>query len=497
MSANTSIHDFLAQHSKKEAVSFHMPGHKGSLLYKRFGFDDFLGNIMNYDITEIPGADNLFQTEGAIKSVQDRYAALYGCKKSYLLVNGSSGGNIAAILASVGQGKQLIMARNCHKSVFNALTLGGIKPVYVYPETIGEYGISGAIEPAAVEKLIAENPDAEAVFITSPNYYGICSDIKSIAQIAHHSGKILIVDEAHGAHLQFSKALPASALESGADLVINSTHKTLASLTQSAVLHCNSEIVDHYLLEDKLQCVQSTSPSYILMASLDINAKILERHRNVLMEEWVHNLDLFYRRISKIPGLKTMGQMEGLDWTKINFSLGALGISGAQLDHILMEEYNIFIELFTGDWVMAMSGIGNKSEDYDRLASALEAIAGKDHLYESNSSPNDSHASSIDYDSANERNDKKKGSGVRLTPPKQALMFDIPTQKKRVKLADSEGMICASSIIPYPPGIPLICPGERIEAEAIAYIQTMRELGEKVIGVNELGEVIVGSNPTE
>jgi lysine decarboxylase len=217
------------------------------------------------------------------------------------------------------------------------------------------------------------------------------------------------------------------------------------------------------------------------MASLDINAKILEGHRNELMEEWVHNLNTFYARISKIPGLQTMGQMEGLDWTKINFSLGELGISGAQLDHILMEDYNIFIELFTGDWVMAMSGIGNRHEDYNCLASALEEIAAKGSLYENNSSPNGRHAA----------------SASRLTPPKPALMFEIPYQKKSVKLAESEGMICASSIIPYPPGIPLICPGERIEADAIGYIQAMRDLGEKVIGVNELGEVIVGSNSSE
>lgn len=499
MSVTTSIHDFLVLHKTKDAISFHMPGHKGSHLYRRFGFEDFLNDIMDYDITEIAGADNLFQTEGVIKSVQDRYAALYGCKKSYLLINGSSGGNLAAILASVRKGKQLIMARNCHKSVFNALALGEIKPVYLYPDTIGAFGISGAVSPAAVEQSIAENPDAEAVFITSPNYYGICSDIKSIAQIAHRSGKILIVDEAHGAHLQFSDMLPDSALQSGADLVINSTHKTLASLTQSAVLHCNSSLVDPYLLEDKLQCIQSTSPSYILMASLDINAKILEAHRSELMEEWIRNLDSFYSRISKIRGLKTMGQMKGLDWTKINISLGELGISGAQLDKILMEEYNIFIELFTGNWVMAMSGIGNKPEDYDRLASALEVIASKADFYVSKADFYDSMAAADRSKAGSCNNSRVKEDADSevpvLTPPKQAKMFEVPTQKKRIKLTDCEGMICASSIIPYPPGIPLICPGERIEADAIAYIQGMRALGEKVIGVNELGEVVVGDPP--
>lgn len=473
MSVTTSIHGFIADYLEKDAVSFHMPGHKGSHLYRRFGYHEFLDRVMDYDITEIAGADNLFQTEGIIKAVQDHYAKLYSCRKSYLLINGTSGGNIAAILASVNRGKQLIMARNCHKSVFNALTLGGIRPVYAYPEMIEEYGISGAVPPGEIERRIRENPDAEAVMITSPNYYGVCSDIKAIAEIAHRYGKVLIVDEAHGAHLHFSDALPPSAIQSGADLVINSTHKTLASFTQSATLHYNTELVDQYILEDKLQCIQSTSPSYILMTSLDISAQILEKHGHQLMEEWVRNLEAFYDRVSRIPGVQTMGKMEGLDWTKINLSMGELGIPGVQLDQILLHDYSIYIELFTGDWIMALTGIGNTKNDYERFANALEDISNKART--SGLAPH-----------------KTERKAAALVPPKQAVMFDIPAAKKRVKLEDSEGMICGSSIIPYPPGIPLICPGERIEADAIAYIQAMRELGEKVIGVNEYGEVIAG-----
>ncbi len=474
MSVTTSIHDFIAGYLEKDAVSFHMPGHKGSHLYRRFGYHEFLDRVMDFDITEISGADNLFQTEGIIKSVQDHYASLYGSKKSYLLVNGSSGGNIAAILASVKKGKRLIMARNCHKSVFNALTLGDIRPAYAYPEMIEEFGISGAVSPSEIEHLIVENPDAEAVMITSPNYYGVCSDIRTIAEIAHRHGIVLIVDEAHGAHLHFSDNLPPSAIQSGADLVINSTHKTLASFTQSAALHYNTDLVDQYILEDKLQCIQSTSPSYLLMTSMDICADILEKHRQELMEEWIRNLSAFYERISNIPGVKTMGKMKGLDWTKINLSLGELGITGARLDKILLEEYSVYIELFTGDWIMAMTGIGNTRNDYERFANALEDISRK------------VRESGLEIHKTEHRANT-------LTPPKQAVMFDIPTAKKRIKLTDSEGRICASSIIPYPPGIPLLCPGERIEADAIAYVQAMREMGEKVIGVNEFGEVIVGS----
>ena len=473
MSIATSIYEFITDHLERDTVSFHMPGHKGSHLYRRFGYHEFLERMMDYDITEIAGADNLFQTEGIIKGVQDHYAKLYDCKKSYLLINGSSGGNIAAILASVNKGKQLIMARNCHKSVFNALTLGGIRPVYAYPEMIEEYGISGAISPSEIEHLILENPAAEAVMITSPNYYGVCSDIKTIAGISHKYGKVLIVDEAHGAHLHFSDMLPPSAIQSGADLVINSTHKTLASFTQSAALLYNTHLVDQYLLEDKLQCIQSTSPSYVLMTSMDISADLMENHGHLLMNEWTQNLTDFYERISRIPGVQTMGKMDGLDFTKINLSMGELGITGSQLDKILLEDYNIYIELFTGDWIMAMTGIGNTKNDYDRFANALEDISRK------------RRASGLEIHRTEHKSDS-------LTPPIQAEMFEIPAMKKRVKLTDSKGLICGSSIIPYPPGIPLICPGERIEADAIAYVQAMREMGEKVIGVNEFGEVIVG-----
>lgn len=377
MSTSTSIYDFITDYLKKDTVSFHMPGHKGSRFYKRFGYHDFLDRIMEFDITEIPGADNLFQPESIIRGVQELYAKLYGCKKSYILINGSSAGNIAAILASVNRGKQLLMARNSHKSVFNALILGGIRPVYVHPEIVEEYGLSGVILPSEIERLIIENQDVQAIMLTSPNYYGFCSDIKTIANIAHKYNKVLIVDEAHGAHLHFSELLPPSAIRSGADIVINSTHKTLGSFTQSAALHFNSELVDPYVLEDKLQCVQSSSPSYVLMTSMEITAKILEQHRESLMKEWHDNLNMFYDRIQKIPGLRTTGKMEGLDWTKINLTMGELGLTGSELDKILIEDYNIYTELFTGDWLMALSGIGNTKDDYNLLADALEDISSK------------------------------------------------------------------------------------------------------------------------
>ncbi|MGN0702825.1 MAG: aminotransferase class I/II-fold pyridoxal phosphate-dependent enzyme [Lentihominibacter sp.] len=476
MAIRTPVLDFLLEHMRKKPISFHMPGHKGSTLYRECGYGEFLDNFMDCDITEIQGADNLFQTEGILRDSQERYAALYEVKKSYLQINGSSGANIASMLASVPKGRKIIMARNCHKSCFNALSLGDIQPIYVYPEMIEEYGISGAIPPEEIENLLIENDDADAVILPSPNYYGVCSDIKRIAEIVHKYNKILIVDQAHGAHLKLFnkfgiKNMPLSAEEAGADLIVNSIHKTLASLTESALLNVNSDRVDLQLLEDKLQAIESTSPSYVLMSSLDINASIIFESGERLFKQWAEALDYFYTSANNIEGLRFIEDIPGLDRTKINFSLGDKGIMGDELEQILMKEYGIYIELFTGELVMCMTGIGNTYLDIKKLIDALDEIA-KNRRYLNT-----------------ENSIKKRNVFKQNTKPE---LYDVPVVKKKVKLKDSEGLICASSIIPYPPGIPFICPGEKITAESIEYIKEMRNLGEKVIGVTEDGEIFVG-----
>ncbi|MCL1982422.1 MAG: aminotransferase class V-fold PLP-dependent enzyme [Clostridiales bacterium] len=477
---NTPIYDFLLKHARKNTVSFHMPGHKGSAIYRRFGYDEFLENFMDCDVTEIPGADNLFQAEGIIKECQERYAALFGARSSHLLVNGTSGGLIAAVAASVPKGKKLIMARNSHKSVFNALVLADIRPVYAYPEIIPEYGISGAVLPEQIDELLTAEPDAFAVILPSPNYYGICSDVEKIAEVVHKHGKTLIIDEAHGAHLTFFnkhgiKGFPKSAGNSGADIAVTSIHKTLASLTQSAVLNIHSGRVDKQLVEDKLQCIESTSPSYILMVSLDISASIIEEHGKLLFKEWEENLGYFYDKAEGIHGLSLIGRGSGMDQTKLNFSLGARGVSGCELEQELAEKHGIIAELSTGTLVMCMTGIGNTRGDMVKLANALSEIA----ALSENSARFGAAAA-------------KMGNAEKPAPPKRAELFDIPEQKKRVPLAEAEGRVCASSIIPYPPGIPLVCPGEKLDGETIGQVRKLREQGEKVIGVDECGMVLVG-----
>ena len=465
------VTQFLLDHAGIKPVSFHMPGHKGSDIYHRYGYDAFLEKFIDCDITEIPGADNLFQTEGVIKDTAEKYRSLYDVKKSYLLINGTSGGLIASVLATVPQGKKLVMARNCHKSVFNALTLGGIEPVYAYPSMIEEYGVSGQILPEEIERCLLENQDAEAVILPSPNYYGICSDIKAIADVVHSYGKVLIVDQAHGAHLKFMPGEPLAAEECGADIVVNSTHKTLVSFTQSAVLNLNSDRVAQYVLEDKLQAIQSTSPSYLLMASLDINADILEAHGDELLTAWQNNIESFYAKAAAVPGLKLMEVPGAMDKTKINIDMSYYGIDGNHLEEILMEK-GIYCELVTGNILMCMTGIGNTESDFVRLLEALEEIAKR------------SEAGVEDGKEFNE-------DGAVLWMKRRAL-HKLPEKKQHVSLDESEGLICASSIIPYPPGIPFICPGEAIGREDIEYIKLLRGRGEKVIGVDENMCVVVG-----
>ena len=469
-----SLLDFLPEHAALDPVSFHMPGHKGSQLYKKLGYGDILDKLMDCDITEIPGADNLFQTEDVILEVMEKYRKLYGSKKSYLLVNGSSVGLIAGILSCTKRGDKVIMARNSHKSIFNAMRLGGLDPVYLFPGILEEYGILGGISPEEVRRLLNENPEAACVVIPSPNYYGICSDIRAIAEVCHERNKVLIVDQAHGAHLKFiGEGYPLSAEEGGADIVINSTHKTLASWTQTAVMNVMSDRVDLNVTEDNLQILESSSPSYPLMMSLDINADILldQEKSGRLFSEWKEAVDMFYSDAGKIPGLKII-EDPMLDRTKLNMDMGTLGLNGNELEELLNSR-GIFIELVTGNIIMGMTGIGTTREHVKKLLEALEEIA-------------------------SERKHEERGSkeneqpGILTVRPERA---PVPEEKESVKIDECAGRVCAGSIIPYPPGIPLLCPGEVLTEELIAYVKKLRSMGEKVIGVSPAGEILVGKRP--
>ena len=516
------LKNFLARHGAAGPVSFHMPGHKGMKLFAELGCDEFLRRAADWDITEIRGADNLFQAESVIAEVMEKYQQLYGARKSYLLVNGSSGGIIASILATVHRGGALVMGRNSHKSAYNALRLGDARPVYARPELIEEYGVQGRISAAEIASCLDEHPEAEAVIIASPNYYGVCSDVEKIAAAVHERGKILIVDQAHGAHLKFFGQLAASlaaedsapgrsaaslaAEDLGADLVINSTHKTLASFTQTAVLNVCSERVDLDELEDKLQMIESSSPSYPLMATLDVNADLLLTRGEELIARWRDNVDWFYAQAESVPGLSVM-RTAGLDATKINLDASAAGYSGDALEDFLIER-NIFPELVSGNIVMCMSGIGNVRGDYEKLLAALQEAAAQPRPRpadpgEQATGPQPPDATdSQSPDAAGPQSLGAAGpqslgaAGSRETTADYAShtlrQAAIPRQKTRIALEEAEGRVSAALLIPYPPGIPIACPGEVIDRQVIDFIIAARRAGRKVIGVSPQMEILVG-----
>ena len=499
---NYTIADFLKKNAGTDSISFHMPGHKGrSAAYEAAGYGQLLSQAAAWDITEIPGADSLFSPRGALRNVMDNYAELYGARHTELLVNGSSAGLIAAILSSVPLGGKLILGRNSHHAVFSALRLGGINPVYIRPETDPDYNIAAEISPYELEEACDANPDASAILITSPNYCGMLSDIQLLADVAHDHGMLLIVDQAHGAHLKFFDYDAVSARDNGAyvphpkhaaeslgaDIVINSTHKTLFSFTGSGILNICGDSVDIDAVSEALRMVQTTSPSYLLMASLDINEKIMRSSWRRIIDDWKADLTGFYKGASRINGLtvvtgsgsKGTGSQdadvfslyryrEGPDPTKINISMSELGISGERLEKELRYR-GIISEMVHGEYVLLMTGAGNIRSDYEQLLDALEDIA--------------------------------SGYGIGTHVDRTPRSFDdivleyanVPLEGESVPLYDAVGRVLYDPIVTYPPGTPIACPGEILSMEVISHISAILEAGEAITGVDDEGLIKVGT----
>jgi len=501
MSKDKTIISFLNENAKSEHISFHMPGHKSRRdIFVRSGYSDLLNDAIKYDITEIPGADALYDPQSTLRAVMNNYAELYDVLHTELLINGASAGLMAAILSSVPIGGKLILGRNSHHAAYSALRLGGINPVYIQPETDPKYKLSAEISPYALEDACKANPDASAVLITSPNYCGMLSDISLLADVAHDYGMLLIVDQAHGAHLKFfdyeAKAardngayvphISHAAETLGADIVINSTHKTLLSFTGSAILNICGDSVDIDAVSEALRLLQTTSPSYLLMASLDINEKIMRNHGKEIISSWKSDLDYFYKQTHKIKGLTLVeggGERgtgsgdeecfplyryrEGPDVTKINISMAELGLSGENLERELRYK-GIVAEMVHGEYLLLMTGVGNKRSDYDALLKALADIASS-------------------Y-GVSGRTDISPRSFEAPLPE----IGDVPTQAELVPLYESDGRVLYDPIITYPPGTPVVCPGEIMSLEIISYIQNLLADGDRISGIDEEGQIKVG-----
>lgn len=468
----TPLFDALMEYVNRDTVPFHVPGHK-----KGVGIDEefkkFIGeNPFKIDVTVFKLVDSLHHPTGPIKMAQQLAADAYGSDASFFSIHGTSGAIQAMIMSVVNVGDTILVPRNVHKSVTAGIILSGAIPVYMQPELDKKVGIAHGVTPETVEKTLKEHPEAKAVLIINPTYYGVATDIKKIADIVHSYDIPLIVDEAHGPHLGFNDSLPVSAMEAGADICAQSTHKIIGALTQCSLLQVKSKYVDIHRVQQILNLLQTTSPSYILMASLDCARRQIALHGKELLDKAIDLANYARSEINKIPGFYCFGEeimgnpgVYALDPTKITITCRDLGITGYDLDMILSNKYHIQVELSDLYNVLAVGSFGDTKESIDKLLNALGEI-------------------SKDYVSKN----TKKPDFIDIPPiPAQV---QIPREafnsiKSSIPLKDSVGMISGEFLLAYPPGIPVLCPGEVITKEIINYVEELKAAGLYVQGTED------------
>lgn len=447
------ILDELMKNNKNNLISFHVPGHKNGKIYDLLGYKDLLESIYKMDTTEIIGTDNLHSPEGIIKKSQEKASRVFKSDKTYFLVNGTTCGIQASIMSICNDNDKILVNRDCHHSVINACILGNINPVYIDYKLDNDYFILEGVLEEDVIKSIDENLDAKALVLTYPTYYGATYDLEKICEYAHKKNMVVIVDEAHGAHLGLSEKLPKTALEQGADIVIQSTHKTLPSFTQSSMLHIKGGKVDSSKISEILRIIETSSPSYLLMSSLEIATEIYEKYGRDLMDKLLENIDNFIKDISKNDFVKVYNKF---DKTKIFISLKKLGITGYELEKILRKN-NIQVELSNYYGVLLICTISNDYDDFKSIKNAINNIITdkKDKYFEE--------LKTINY---------PKIIPKKILNPREAFYKN----KKSVKIYDSIGQISGEYIIPYPPGVSILSPGEIITKEIIDYILYLKEM---------------------
>ncbi len=440
---NTPLYTALLELKAKNQLSFHMPGHFDGKAMA--GFD----RLLEIDTTELPESDNLFLPEGPIKEAQNLAARFFGAKETRFLVNGSSGGILAMVGAAVGGGGKLICDRCCHRSLISALILTGAEPVWLWPEPLDGGQLWGGIDPAELERAIEENPDAKGVYLTSPNYFGLSGDLKKMAEIAHSHGLPLLVDAAHGAHYGLSPLLPPSAVSCGADMAVVSAHKTLPSVTQSAYLHING---DFPLLDSMLKMYQTSSPSYILMASLDYARAIMERDGERLWAEPAQDAAEIF------PGQeKPMGRFAKYK-DPCRLVLPTKAAPSAVAEELRLR-HGISVECTYGGGIVCILNTAHRRGDLLRLRSALDEADGR--------LP------------AGEKTVYAPLRAQSVMTPRQAFF----SKTAEASISQAAGRICGSEVTVYPPGTPQLIPGEVISAEAAETLAKAAASGAEIHGM--------------
>mgnify|MGYP001032806481 CR=1 FL=1 len=491
----------LSENGESGIYPCHMPGHK------RNGWGELPRQLCRMDITEIEGFDDLHQPEGILLELQKKAAELCGADESFYLVNGSTGGILSAVSAALPAGGHILMARNCHKSAYHAAYLRNLTISYLYPQVLKEFDICEGVTPDQVREMLESRPDVGAVLVVSPTYEGRLADIRGIAEAVHEKGIPLIVDEAHGAHLGFSREVQENSNRQGADLVIQSVHKTLPALTQTALLHVNGDRIDRELLRRFLRIYQSSSPSYLLMASIDNALQYLERDGKAAFAEFRKRYEGMMEKLSLCKALKFLPfQREHQDLGKLLISVKNTEMTGRQLYDILLNKYRIQTEMAAESYVLAMFTVNDGQEGYDRMTEALletdRSLVRKPSLAESSGERysglytgamgRDSCGRSVcDMDVCGrsvfgsgmpdenaDGQDSTDREPCKLTEAWDEIREEIP-------LEESEGRLAGEFVNLYPPGIPLLVPGERITGELCGRISSWVQQGLTVQGVRQ------------
>lgn len=508
MAEKQNLLEQLKQYGETDAYPFHMPGHKR----REFAVTEDGGFPDPYavDITEIDGFDNLHHAEGILREAMDEAAAIYGADRSYYMVNGSSGGILSAICALTKAGDQLLMARNSHISAYHAVILGRLSPVCLYPEPIPGFELNGGIRVQDVKEALKADCEhrIRAVYLVSPTYEGIVSDIRAIAETAHIYGIPLIVDEAHGAHFPFgdradaredalqsgetggafSGYFPQSALSLGADVVIQSLHKTLPAFTQTAILHVKGELVDWGRLERYLRMFQSSSPSYILMAGIERCIRYMDGAGRTEMRRYLERLEQFYAKLRSLRFLRVLGvrpddfadcpSVYAWDPSKIVISTegtarpgSARSFTGYQLGDLLRERFHLEPEMCAPNYVIAMTSLMDTEEGFARLAHALLTIDGE-LAGERRSGGGSASADGLSGFAVH-------AEGI-LTPAEA-----LDERAESTPFEACTGRISAEFVFFYPPGIPLLVPGEQITEPIREFLLSCREQGFDLQGLQD------------
>ncbi len=474
--SQTPLVDRLQACADRATAPFHTPGHKkgvgtGAAISHLFG-----DAIFRADLPELPELDNLFAPQDVIQAAQALAADAFGADRTWFLTNGSTAGILAAILATCGPGEKIILPRNIHLSAINGLILSGAVPIFLQPEYDAARDIAHGLTPTAVDQALAQHPDTKAVLLVSPTYYGACADIAAIAQRVHQYQIPLLVDEAHGAHFAFHPELPPSALASGADLAVQSTHKTLSALTQAAMVHVQGDRIHRNRLSQALQCVQSTSPSYLLLASLDAARHQMATQGPALL---THTLDLAAwgrSQLATLPGLMTLHAAHAstpgwvaLDPTRLTVTVAPLGITGFTADEILHQHCGVTAELPTQQHLTFILSIGNTQADLERLVAGFKTLV--------------TLAATTVVPPAPQFPAPLTALPMPLAPLTPRATYFAPTETVAIDRASQR--ISAELVCPYPPGIPVLMPGEVVTVEAIAQLQATLAAGGHLSGCTD------------